>query len=49
MTSEASARSRRKEPIDVKKHQRDLRGFEILQVQKVRQLRKKELDKKSLL
>jgi hypothetical protein len=49
MTSEASARSQRKEPIDVKKHQRDLRGFETLQVQKVRQLRKKELDKKSLL
>ena len=45
MTSEASARSQRKEPIDVKKHQRDLRGFEALQVQKVRQLRKKSLTK----
>jgi hypothetical protein len=45
MTSEASVRSQRKEPIDVKKHQRDLRGFEMLQVQKVRQLRKKGLTK----
>ena len=45
MTSEASARSRRKEPIDVEKHQRDLRGFGTLQVQKVRQLRKKSLTK----
>ena len=45
MTSEASARSRRKEPIDVKKHQRDLRGFGMLQVRKVRQLREKSLTK----
>ena len=49
MTSKASARSPWKEPIDVKKSQRDLRDFETSKFRKFKSFWKKELDKKSLL
>ena len=45
MTSEASARSLWKEPIDVQKHQLTLRCWECSKFRKVQKLRKKDLTK----